>query len=206
MGWRRGRVVSARTVAALALALGIVLLFSLVTLALFFAGGGPFGALNDWSIGISGVLAVAFVLAIREGGLGDASVNGVILPAVSVIGAVLVVVGAWLVISDTTGFLLAGLVESFGFALFGCWLIAVSRSMATIGPWPRPLPTLGYATGILLVVGLIVAPGIVMGLDDMDTAPWWVWVGFVGWLGIFVLLPIWSIWLGITVRRASQAR
>ena len=112
---------SVRTVAALALALGVVLLFSLVTLVLFFAVGGPFGALNDWSIGASGVLAAAFVLAIRASGLGDASVSGVILPVVAVAGGVLVVVGAWLVISDTTGFLLAGLVESFGFALFGLW-------------------------------------------------------------------------------------
>jgi hypothetical protein len=197
--------VSVRTVAAVALALGTVLLFSLVTLALFFAVGGPFGGLNDWSIGVSGVLAAAFVLAIRSSGLGDATVSGGILAAVAVVGAVLVVVGAWLVISDTTGFLLAGLVESFGFALFGCWLIALSRSMATTGDWPRPLPTLGYATGILLVVGLIVAPAIVMGFDDMDTAPWWVWVGFAGWLGIFVLLPIWSIWLGLAARRSSPA-
>ena len=132
----------ARTVATLALALGIVLLFGLVTLVLFFAGGGPFGAVNDWSIGVSGVLAAAFVLAIQAGGLGDASVGGVVLPAVAVIGAGLVVVGAWLVISDTTGFLLAGLVESFGFGLFGCWLIPLSRSMSTTGQWPRPLPML----------------------------------------------------------------
>ena len=34
-------LVSVRTVAAVALALGIALLFSLVTLALFFAMGGP---------------------------------------------------------------------------------------------------------------------------------------------------------------------
>ena len=194
---------SARIVAAIALALGIVLLFSVVTLALFFAVGGPFGALNDWSIGSSGVLAVAFVVAIRASGLGRSSVGGVILPALAVLGAALVVVGAWLVISDTTGFLLAGLVESLGFALFGIWLVGLSRSMASSGRWPRLLPTLGFATGILLIVGLIVAPGIVMGLDDMDSAPWWVWVGFVGWLGIFGLLPIWSLWLGTALRRAS---
>jgi hypothetical protein len=194
---------SVRSVAAIAFALGLVLLFSVVTLALFFAGGGPFGALNDWSIGASGVLAVAFVLAVRASGLGRSSVGGVILPALAVLGAVLVVVGAWLVISDTTGFLLAGLVESFGFALFGLWLVGLSRSMASSGQWPRLLPTLGFATGILLSIGLIVAPGIVMGLDDMDSAPWWVWVGFVGWLGIFVLLPIWSIWLSTALRRAS---
>jgi hypothetical protein len=197
---------SLRKVAALAVALGVVLLFSVVMLALFFAVGGPFGALNDWSIGVAGVLAVGFVLATRAEGLGDRSTSSVVLSAVAVVGAVLVVVGAWLVISDTTGFLLAGLVESFGFALFGCWIIALSRSTATSGQWARPLPTLGYVTGILLIVGLIVAPGIVMGLDDMDTAPWWVWVGFVGWLGIFVLLPIWSIWMGVAARRASPAR
>ena len=43
IGRRRSRPVSVRTVAAVALALGTVLLFSLVTLALFFAVGGPFG-------------------------------------------------------------------------------------------------------------------------------------------------------------------
>jgi hypothetical protein len=194
---------SVRRVAAIAFALGLVLLFSVVTLALFFAVGGPFGALNDWSIGASGVLAVAFVLAIRASGLGGSSAGGVILPALAVLGASLVVVGAWLVISDTTGFLLAGLVESSGFALFGFWLVGLSRSMASSGRSPRLLPTLGFATGILLIIGLIVAPGVVMGLDDMDSAPWWVWVGFVGWLGIFVLLPIWSIWLGAALRRGS---
>lgn len=194
---------SVRIVAAIALALGLVLLFSVLSLALFFAGGGPFGALNDWSIGASGVLAVAFVLAIRASGLDRSSVGGAFLPALAVLGAAGVVVGAWLVISDTTGFLLAGLVDSLGFALFGFWLVGLSRSMASSGRWPRFLPTLGYATGILLIIGLIVAPGIVMGLDDMDSAPWWVWVGFVGWLGIFVLLPIWSIWLGIVLRRVA---
>ena len=111
------------------------------------AGGGPFGAVNDWSIGVSGVGAGGRVRARDPGERPrDASVDGVVLPAVAVIGAGLVVVGAWLVISDTTGF--------------------------------------------------------VMGLDDLDAAPWWVWVGFVGWLGIFVLLPIWSIRLG----RAGSTR
>ena len=92
---------SVRSVAAIAFALGLVLLFSVVTLVLFFAVGGPFGALNDWSIGASCVLAVAFVFAIRASGLGRSSVGGLI-PPLAVLGAALVVVGAWLVISDTT--------------------------------------------------------------------------------------------------------
>lgn len=193
-----------RSVGGIAFALGLVLIFSVLTLILFYAAGGPFGALNDWSIGGSGLLAGSLVLAIRAISRGHSSVAGAILTALALLGAALVAVGAALVISDTTGFLLAGLVESFGFALFGFWLTRLSRSMATSGQWPRRLPALGFATGIVLITGLVVAPGILMGVDDMGTAPWWVWVGFAGWFGIFILLPIWSIWLGtVLLRRAS---
>lgn len=193
------------TRAAIAIALGVVLLLSVVTLALFFALGGPFGALNDWSIGAAGVLAVALVLSIRAGGLGGSSVGWVIGSALAVTGAVLVVVGAWLVISGRNGFLLAGLVESFGFGLFGIWLTGLNWAMATSGRSSPRVARLGLATGVLLTIGLIVAPGIVMGLDDMATAPWWVWVGFVSWLGIFVLLPIWSIAFGAILRSGSRS-
>ncbi|MDX6631248.1 MAG: hypothetical protein QOH00_3494, partial [Gaiellales bacterium] len=140
--------------AAIAIALGVVLLFSVVTLALFFALGGPFGALNDWSIGAAGVLAVALVLSIRAGGLGGSSAGRVTGSALAVIGAVLIVVGAWLVISGRTGFLLAGLVESFGFALFGIWLTGLSWAMARSGRWSRRVARLGLATGVLLTIGL----------------------------------------------------
>ncbi len=195
---------SSRRVGGIAVALGLVLVFSVLTLTLFYAVGAPFGALNDWSIGASGLLAGALVLAIRAHSHGHSSAAGGLLTALAVLGAALVVVGASLVISDTTGFVLAGLVESFGFALFGCWLVGLSRSMASSGQWPRLLPAIGFATGIVLVIGLVVGPGIIMGLDDMGSAPWWVWVGFVGWFGIFILLPIWSIWLGtVLLRRAS---
>jgi hypothetical protein len=194
---------SVRTVAAIAFALGLVLVFSVVTLLLFVTRGAPFGALNDWSIGLGGVSAVALVLSISAGGLRGSWVGRPIVNGLGVLGGLLVVAGAWLVVSDTTGFLLAGLVESSGFGLFGIWLIAFNRSLAASERWPSPLTTLGLATGVVLAVGLIVAPAIAMGLDDADRAPWWVWVGFLGWLGIFALLPIWSIRLGIILRRSA---
>ena len=195
---------SSRSVGSIALALGMVLLFSVLTLMLFYAVGGPFGALNDWSIGASGLLAGGLVLAVRASSQGHSSWAAALRMALAVFGAALVVVGAALVISDTTGFLLAGLVESFGFALFGSWLVGLSRSMASSGQWPRLLPVLGLATGSLLIIGLVVAPGIIMGVDDMGSAPWWVWLGFVGWFGIFILLPMWSIWFGtVLLRRGS---
>jgi hypothetical protein len=135
-------------VAAVALALGSVLLFSLVTLALFFAVGGPFGALNDWSIGVSGVVAAAFVLAIRSSGLGDASVSGVLLPAV----AVAVASGRRGCLArnlDTTGFLLAGVVESCSAS--SALGSSPEQVDGVLRPWPRTLPTWATRAGSLIV-------------------------------------------------------
>ena len=112
----------------------------------------------------------------------------------AVLGSFLVVAGAGLVISDTTGFLLAGLVESFGFGLVGMWLIAANRPSGDVRP--RPLQILGIVTGAVMTIGLVVLPAIVAGVDDAGTAPVYVWLGFIGWLGIFVLYPIWGIWFG----------
>jgi hypothetical protein len=114
-------------------------------------------------------------------------------------GAAIVVLGSYLVISDTTGFLLAGLVESLGFALIGVWLIVINRSMAGAPPWPLRLPGLGVVAGLVMTMGFIVVPGIAVGLDDASAAPPWVWVGFLGWLGIFFLYPLWCIWFGLAV-------
>ena len=52
-----------------------------------------------------------------------------------------------------------------------------------------------------MALGIVAAPGIVLGLDDMATAPGWVWIGLCGWLGIFVVYPAWAIWVA-SVERA----
>jgi hypothetical protein len=175
---------------AIAMALGIDMLASVVTLAVFFAVGGPFGAINDWTIGIGGVLTALLVVSMYS----SASSGGGVATPLGVLGSVIVVIGAALVISDTTGFLLAGLVESFGFALVGIWLIAVNL-VSRRGP-VSALQILGVVAGGLMAIGLIVLPAIVTRVDDFDTAPAYVWVGFIGWLGIFVAYPIWAIWFG----------
>jgi hypothetical protein len=48
-----------------------------------------------------------------------------------------------------------------------------------------------------MAVGVVAAPGILLRLDDLQTAPAWVWIGFLSWLGTFVAYPAWAIWLGI---------
>ena len=48
-----------------------------------------------------------------------------------------------------------------------------------------------------MAVGVVLAPGIPLRLDDMETAPAWVWIGFVSWLGTYVVYPAWAIWMGL---------
>jgi hypothetical protein len=185
---------------------GAVGLISVASLAAFFVVGGPFGAINDWTIGIFGFLTGLLVVGQRRRGGTTRPPAGIVPIGFAVFGAAIVVVGSYLVISDTTGFLLAGLVESLGFALIGVWLIALNRSLAGAPRWPRRLPGLGVLAGLVMAIGFIVVPGIAAGLDDMNAAPAWVWLGFLGWLGTLFLYPVWSIWfgLGIAKERAGQ--
>lgn len=45
-----------------------------------------------------------------------------------------------------------------------------------------------------MAFGLAVAPGIFMRVDEPATAPWWIWIGSVGWMGTYLLYPAWSLW------------
>lgn len=195
---------SDRGAGAAVIVLGGVTFASVLTLLVFYAVGGPFGAINDWLVGLAGLLSglLAVVLSRRRGS-STAFVGG-LATGVAVLGSAIVVVGAALVISRTTGFLLAGLVESLGFALIGAWLIVFNRSISSVPRWPRRLPTLGTAAGAIMLIGVVVIPSIASGVDDMSTAPALVWIGFVGWLGIFFLYPAWCIWFGKALRSGSE--
>lgn len=104
-----------------------------------------------------------------------------------VVGAGVTVVGTVLVLSEMTGFYLAGLWSSFGFALIGVWLVVVH--------WHRSaeLRRAGLVAGAVMMLGLIGVPGILMGLDDMDNAPAWAFVAGISWAGTYLLFPAWSL-------------
>jgi hypothetical protein len=181
-----------RDTGRLALAVGVVAAGSAVCLATFFAVQGPFGTINDIGNGATGVLSATLAWRLRgrlSGGLGTVAVGA------ALVGAAITVAGSALVISETTGFFLAGLVSSVGFAGIGTWLVVLNRSEAAAEAWPPRLRILGTAAGALMALGFVSAPGILLGLDDMATAPAWTWVGQMGWLGTFVVYPAWAIWL-----------
>jgi len=180
-----------RTTAQLMIVTGVVALAALTSLFVFFAVGGFFGPLNDAGNGLTGFLAALLAWRLGGGAFGRAGVW------LAIGGGILAVVGSALVMSGTTGFFLAGLVSSSGFGLIGAWLVGFNRGGAP-GTWTSSMSALGVIAGALMVTGLITVPGIAMGLDNMDTAPAWVWLGFIGWIGTFMAFPAWAIWVGRT--------
>ncbi len=117
--------------------------------------------------------------------------------ATAIVGAAIAVAGSALVVSGTTGWFLAGLVSTVGFAGIGMWLVAINRGADPTVAWPPRLRSLGIIAGALMVVGIVALPGVLLGLDDPDGAPAWAWLGFTGWLGIYVAYPAWAVWLGV---------
>lgn len=192
--------VSPRDTSRLTLAIGAVAVGSAACLATYFAAGGPFGTINDIGNASTGVLSgwLAWRLR-REPSLGA----GAAPLGAALAGAALTVAGSALVVSGTTGFLYAGLVSSVGFAGIGAWLVATSRRAAGSGAWPRGLARHALVAGGLLTLGVLGLPGIPLRLDDPATAPWWVWLAFVSWLGTYVGYPAWALRWGSAMRRAA---
>jgi hypothetical protein len=167
---------SARTIAAVLAAVAVA---SCLSLILFFVVGGPFGTINDLGNGTLAVLCGVLAFALYAPGRTAAT-------AAAVAGAATSVLGSFLVISDTTGYFLAGLISAFGFGLVGLWLVHLSRT--------EELPTSRFAFGAggVMALGIVNIPGILRGMDDQDTAPTWLLAAGVCWAGTYVLLPIWA--------------
>jgi hypothetical protein len=186
----------------LALAIGLTAVGSVACFATFFAVGGPFGTINDIGNAATGVLSAGLAWRLRRQIPGRA---GSVAVGAAVAGAGLTVAGSSLVVSGTTGWFLAGLVSSVGFAGIGAWLVVLNKSDAIESVLPRRLRSLGIAAGALMALGIAAAPGIVLRLDDAGTAPAWVWIEALGWLGAFVAYPAWAIWLASETRSDRQA-
>ena len=192
--------VGVRDTGRLAIAVGTVAAGSAVCLATYFAVQGPFGTINDIGNAATGLLGGWLIWRFRR----QRPERPAVVAGGALVGAALTVVGSALVISGTTGFFFAGLVSGVGFAAIGVSVVAVSRSSTAAAEWPRMIRRLGVAAGVLMAAGFILIPGIVLGLDDMATAPGWVWIGFLGWFGTFVAYPAWAISLGIAMTRTVR--
>ena len=158
----------------IATAHSIVGFITCACLIIFYAVGEPFGTINDFGNAALGLLSLALACLLRPSR---------VLVGVAAVGAMLTVVGTVLVVSNITGYYLAGLWSAAGFGLIGVWLIGISRRVRRAGT----------VAGIVMVLGLVGVPGIFLRLDDLDTAPWWTFVAGISWAGTYLLFPAWSL-------------
>ena len=174
----------------LAIVHGIVGFATCLCLIVFYLGADAFGSINDVGNAALGLLSGGLAWRFQPSA---AKVRPVFV-GIAALGAVITVVGSILILTDATGFFLAGLVSATGFALIGVWLVAASRNLTD--PWPPRLQRAGLVAGAVMLLGFVSVPGIIMGLDDMSTAPGWTYLGGLSWAGTYLLFPAWSLRLG----------
>ena len=173
-----------------AIALGAVTAATFLVLLAFFAWGGVLGPINDAGNALIGILSAVLALLLHR------PVGSWLALSAAVVGGAIVVGGSWMVLSDTTGFVLAGFVSSVGFGLIGVWLATVASSLAA-EPWTPGLRRLARVAAGLMVIGAIVAvPGALMGVDDYDAMPPWLWLFSLSWIGTYLVYPVWAIGFG----------
>jgi hypothetical protein len=176
----------------LAIATGTSGLLALVLLILFFTVGAPFGTLNDIFNGMTGILSgfLAWSLSYQFKA-------GRIFFMFALIGALAVALGSVLVIFEITGWYLAGLYTSAGYALIGLWLLALIYSVRRIDLWPHSLVNWGLISSVIMALGLLTIPGIINRIDAWELGPWYInYVGQLGSIGYLLLYPLWCILVG----------
>ena len=180
-----------------AIATGVAIIVAVITLILMYTVNGPFfGTTNDVFNTIIGILSVVLAwMSYVEFHARSPLLSQVGL-AFSVVGAILTVVGSVLIIFNFTGFVLAGWYTGVGNALIGLWLAIFCTSMLQGDTLPHNLVTFGIVVGAVMVMGLLGIPGILAHVDTMESLPWYLGIGYLGFLGTYILYPIWTIWLG----------
>jgi hypothetical protein len=186
-----------RTLGWLAILTGIVGLSALLFLILFFSVGGPFGTLNDICNGLTGLLSAGLAWSLYR--RLDIGPRLLVLPW---LGALTVALGSRLIIS---GWYLAGLYTSAGYALIGLWLFAINYSERQTIPLPRGLINLGLIAGMIMALGVLTIPGIIQRIDAWEAGPWYInYVGQLGSIGYLLLYPIWCVLVGRYFLRSQK--
>jgi hypothetical protein len=171
-----------------AFVVGVILVLAVVSLVLFSFVGGPFGRLNDGLNLAAGLASVVLAATTIQRG---AQRLDVLAGALGILGGAVVSYGAYLVLTDSTGWFLAGEVSGVGSGLVGIWLLVHNRPGSARSRTPAVVSRLGRLAGAVMAVGLLGIPGWVTGVDDWAAAPWYVSTAMLSWLGTYVLYPAW---------------
>ena len=192
---------STSTIGRVALATGITVILAVLLLILMFTVSMFFGAVNDVLNGIFGLSSAVLAWMLYTEYRAKSPLISQIALALAVIGSIFSIVGSILILFDFTGFFLAGLYSGLGNAFIGLWLVSFCYALQRSDEFPHSLISFGFVVGAVMALGLIGIPGILVGIDDMAFLPWYLYLALFGWLGTYVLYPIWMIWLGMAGRQ-----
>jgi hypothetical protein len=187
------RAADRHLLARTALTLAVVDVVGVLCLIALYVVGGPFGFINDVANALVGILSA--VLASQLANLTAATPAARLAVAAAGVGAVVMTIGSALIIFDVTGWYLAGLVSAVGAALIGGWLLVVNGVGAEPPTLPPRLLGLGIITGAVMLLGLLAIPAVISGVDDWESAAWYVTLAQLNWLGTYLLYPLWCFLL-----------
>jgi hypothetical protein len=175
---------------------GVVAILAVICLILMYTVNQSFGKVNDVLNIFIGIASVTLALMLYAEHHAKSPLLSQFALAFAVVGLIFTIIGSILIIFGFTDFVLAGWYSSIGFALIGVWLTIFCYSFLNINVLPHNLIIFGIVAGAFMAVGLFGILGIIRGIDSMETMPWYLYVAFFGWLGTYILYPIWTIWLG----------
>ncbi len=187
---------SSAAIGWVAIATGVSAILAIIFLTLMYTVNQSFGRINDVFNSVIGISSVVLAWSLyAEYHAKSASMSQIAL-ALAVVGAIFTIIGSILIIFGFTDFVLAGWYSGIGYALIGLWLAAVCYSLLRSEALPHNLVIFGIAAGVFMAIGLLGIPGILAGIDSMESMPWYLYGAFFGWLGTYIMYPIWTIWLG----------
>ena len=188
--------ISTSTIGWVALGTGISVVLAVLLLILMATGSMFFGAVNDVLNGIIGISSAVLAWMFYTEHRAKSPLISHMALALAIVGAIFSIVGSLLILYGFTDFFLAGLYSGLGNALIGLWLMAFCYSMQRNDELPHNLILFGLVVGAFMALGLMGIPGILARIDSMVSMPRYLYVALFGWLGTYILYPIWTIWLG----------
>lgn len=187
---------SSATIGWVAIITGVSAILAVIFLTLMFTVNRSFGKVNDIFNSIIGVSSpvLAWMLYTEYQTLLPRMSQ--IALALAVVGAIFTIVGSILIIYGYTDFVFAGWFTGLGNALIGLWLVAFCFAMIPVNVFPHNLVLFGIVVGAFMAFGLIGISGIIARIDSMETLSWYHNLAFFGYLGTYILFPIWTILMG----------
>jgi hypothetical protein len=187
---------SSATTGWIAIATGVSAILAIIFLTLMYTVNQSFGRVNDVFNSVIGISSVVLAWMLYAEHHAKSPLMSQIALALAMVGAIFTIIGSILIIFGFTDFVLAGWYSGIGYALIGLWLAAFCYSLLRSDALPHNLVIFGIVVGAFMAIGLLGIPGIIAGIDSIESMPWYLYIAFFSWLGTYIMYPIWTIWLG----------